>query len=142
MLSICPTICSTAVAFPLYLDLQKQMFALGWQEEQMRCPFPQLNIFRGGFMESRQIGQEGIREEREGGGVGVVDAGAAAGAEEGPGVETTLLNPSTSTRARIMKVTNGCKNKMNIAILKMNQTADKPDSNTEIIIVLRECFYD
>ena len=71
MLSIFPTICSMAVAFPLYLELQKQMLFLGWQEEQMRCPFLQLNILRGGFMASRQIGQVGSREEREGEEVGV-----------------------------------------------------------------------
>ena len=71
MLSIFPTICSMAVAFPLYLDLQKQMLALVLQEEQMRCPFLQLNILRGGFIVSRQIGQEGSKEVREVGGGGV-----------------------------------------------------------------------
>ena len=146
MLSICPTICSMAVAFPLSLDLQKQMFVLGWQEEHMRCPFPQLNILRGGFSEWRQIEQEGIREERDGWGV-EGGAGGAAELEEGPVVvvETTLLNlhtTTTRTRPMIMNVSSGFRNRnrMNMAILKVNQTMDKAVRNKEIVIFVSRVF--
>ena len=70
MPSTCLTICSMAVALPMYMAWQwhLSMITLGLQPEQTRCPFPQVNIWRGGLMLSKQTGQEGIREEGGGGG--------------------------------------------------------------------------
>ena len=66
MPSICLTICSMAVALPTYKASQWHlfMFTLGLQTEQIKCPLLQLNICRGGFMLSMQMGHSGIREAR------------------------------------------------------------------------------
>ena len=46
------------------------------------------------------------------------------------------------TRTRIMKVTRGCRIKMNMAILKISQIKDKTDRNKGIIFFSRNYRFD
>ena len=95
MPSICLTICSIAVALPMYTDMQWHLFNLNLskQMEQIKWPLLQLYILRGGFMSSMQIGQSGIREgggaERAIGSEGADGVEGAAREEEAPWLEET-----------------------------------------------------
>ena len=77
---ICLTICSMAVALPVYAALQWHLLTLGLQVEQTKCPLLQLKILRGGFINSMQMGHSGIREAAGGAGWSAWEVRGPAGA--------------------------------------------------------------